>query len=542
MKRNSTRQQLAIALLASITFSPYLCTYGKCKTDNVVCSVTSVCTPTTVKPISSPPLEQKPITSNTPPSILTPDKYSTSIGELEFSDGVPTLATSQKVYDYLDTMRGVDVFLKGIPAASLRYLIKANHDIGAIASHQVMIMDKLMNSTSLFLTGNTTTLYTLATFDLKRDGATVVHLPAGMLGAINDGWFRHLQDVGPAGPDKGKGGTYLILPPGYTGEVPKGYHVVQSKTYTGWIFMRTSIANGIPAAAKLVKDNLRIYPLSKKDNPPKMEFISGSNVAINSIHPNDYTFYEHLNEVIQYEPLDMLDPETRGLFASIGIQKGKLFKPTERMKRILTDAVEIANTIARSTVWYPRIDSTMKGIQIYPDTNSAWNMAYLDKNVFFNGKDGKTMNSDARTSFHYVYTGISPAMAATKVGLGSDYAMAFLDADKKPFDSAKAYKIHIPANAPAKDFWSLTLYDNQTRSMLQTGQEFPTVGSQDEGVKQNSDGSYDIYFGPKAPKGFEKNWLETIPGKGWFVILRIYGPLKPWIDKSWRPSEIKVVS
>lgn len=525
-------KQVSIALLASITLSFYL--YSTCKSDT--------CVPAIVKPITCLALESKPLPSSIPPSILTPDKYITSIGELDFTDGVPTLATTQKAYDYLDTMRGVDAFLKGIPAVSLRYLIKANHDIGALAPHQVMIMDKLMNSTSLFLTGNTTTLYTLATFDLKRDGATVVHVPAGMLGAVNDAWFRHLQDVGPAGPDKGQGGKYLILPLGYTGEVPKGFHIVQSKTYTGWIFLRTSIAKGIPAAAKLVKENLHIYPLAKKENPPKMEFISGSGVAMNSIHPNDYTFYEHLNEVIQKEPLDMLDTETRGLYASIGIQKGKPFKPTKRMKRILTDAVKIANSIARSIVWHPRTDKTMKGIKIYPDTNSSWNMAYLDKNVFFNGNDGKTMNSDARTNFHYVYTGISPAMAATKVGLGSDYAMAFLDADKKPFDGAKTYKIHLPANPPAKDFWSITLYDNQTRSMLQTSQKFPTVGSQDEGLKQNSDGSYDIYIGPKSPKGYEKNWLESIPGKGWFVILRIYGPLKPWIDKTWRPSEIKLVN
>jgi len=516
-------KHVTIALLVSMSVSVFSC--SPVATKDVVS-----CVPLAVKP--------KPLPSYIPSSILTPDKYSTSIGELAFVDGVPTPATTQKAYDYLDTMRGVDAFLKGIPAASVRYLIKANHEVGALEAYQVLIMDRLMSSTPLFLTGNTTTLYALATFDLKRDGPTVVHVPAGMLGAINDGWFRHLQDVGPAGPDKGHGGTYMIVPPGYTGDVPKGYHIIHSKTYTGWIFMRTSIAKGIAAAVKLVKDNLRIYPLLKKDNPPKMAFISGTDAKINSIHPNDYTFYEHINDIIQNEPLAMLDPETRGLYASIGIQKGKPFKPTQRMKRILSDAVKIANTIARSIVWYPRVDDTMKGIQVYPDTQSSWNFAYLDKNVFFNGKDGLTSNSDARTSFHYVYTGISPAMAATKVGIGSDYAIAFLDADKKPFNGAQTYKIHLPANPPAKDFWALTVYDNQTRSMLQTSQKFPSVGSQNEGLEQNSDGSYDIYIGPKPPKGYENNWLESIPGKGWFVILRIYGPLEPWIKKSWRPSEV----
>jgi hypothetical protein len=143
--------------------------------------------------------------------------------------------------------------------------------------------------------------------------------------------------------------------------------------------------------------------------------------------------------------------------------------------------------------------------------------------------------------FHYPYTGVTPAMAVSRVGVGSDYGIAFVDSEKKAFDGAKTYKLHIPTDVPAKDFWAVTHYDTQTRSMLQTSQTFPTVGSQTEGIRQNDDGSYDIYFAPKAPEGFENNWLETIPGKSWFTILRIYGPLEPWIEKTWRPSEIELV-
>jgi hypothetical protein len=272
-----------------------------------------------------------------------------------------------------------------------------------------------------------------------------------------------------------------------------------------------------------------------------MEFIGVSGNAFNTIHANNYTFYEHLNEVIQKEPLDMLDPETRGLFASIGMEKGKPFAPDARMKKILTDAVAIANAAARSIVWYPRVDGTMKGIEVYPDTHSAWLMAWVDKNVFFTGKDGKTMNSDARSNFYYPYTAVTPAMAVTIPGVGSDYGLAYVDSRKQPLDGSKTYKVHLPANPPAKDFWALTLYDNQTRSMLQTGQALPTIGSQTEGLRKNPDGSFDIYFGPKAPEGYENNWLETVPGKGWFVGLRMYGPLEPWIEKTWRPSEIELV-
>ena len=474
-------------------------------------------------------------------SISTPDQVETSIGKLKFLDGAPYSETAERVYDYLDTMRGVDAFLKGMPGASLQALIHGNHDVGAVECHQVMIMDKLMDSTSLFLTANTSTMYVIPTLNLKRDGATVVEAPMGMLGAFNDAWFRYMQDIGPAGPDKGKGGKYLVLPPDYEGDTPEGYFVVKSKTYNVWVFMRASIAKGLDAAAKNVKENLRIYPLSKKDNPPEMEFISGSGVAFNTIHANNNLFYEHLNEWIQEEHIDMLDPETRGLFASIGIEKGKPFRPDERMKKILTDAVAIANAAARSIVWHPRTDGTMKGIKVYPGTDSAWLMAWVDKNVFFNGKDGKTMNSDARVMFYYPYTAVTPAMAVSKAGAGSDYGIAFVDSNKMPFDGSKTYKLNIPANPPAKNFWALTMYDNQTRSMLQTSQAFPTVGSQTEGLKQNEDGSYDIYFASKPPKGYENNWLETVPGKGWFVALRLYGPLEPWIEKTWRPGEIELV-
>ncbi|MNL44738.1 hypothetical protein D3C87_1673330 [compost metagenome] len=148
---------------------------------------------------------------------------------------------------------------------------------------------------------------------------------------------------------------------------------------------------------------------------------------------------------------------------------------------------------------------------------------------------------DARSFMFFYATGITPAMTIQHVGAGSAYAAAFFDADKKSFDGSKTYKMHLPANIPAKQFWSVVLYDNQTRSMLQTDQQFPSTGSQKAGVVVNADKSVDVYFGPKAPNGMENNWVQTIPGKGWNIILRLYGPLEPWFDKTWRPSEIEEV-
>ncbi len=495
---------------------------------------------TSKKKVETPTYSQ---TTAIPAGITTPNEVETSIGTLKFIDGSPLPETAELVYENLDRMRGVDVFLKGMPAASLRQLMLGPEEIGADKYNKVMIMDNLMDSKPLFLTGNTSTLYVIPVINMKETGPMIFEVPPGMLGAMNDAWFRYMQDVGPMGPDKGKGGKYIILPPEYKGKIPSGYYVVKSRTYRVWTFMRGSIANGLEAAVKNVKDNLRIYPLSLKDNPPTMEFISGSGKSFNTIHTNDYTFYEHLNNVIQEEPLEMIDPELRGLFASIGMEKGKLFAPDERMKRILTDAVAIGNATARSIVWYPRTEGSvdnMKGVRIYSDTKSAWIMGWVDKNCFFNGKDGNTMNSDARVMFHYPYTAVTPAMAVTIPGKGSDYGIAYVDSKRQPMDGSKIYKIHIPANVPVADFWALTIYDTQTRSQLQTDQIYPSVGSQTDGIKMNEDGSYDIFFAPSAPEGYENNWLQTIAGKSWFVVLRMYGPLNPWIDKTWRPSEIMI--
>ena len=468
-------------------------------------------------------------------SISTPNEVETSIGTLKFLDGAPLPETAGKVYDYLDTARAADAFLKGMPGASVSALMEGAHSLGAVEAHEVMIFDKLMDAKSLFLTGNSSTVYCIPDLDLKRDGPTVVEIPDGLLGAANDGWFRFINNFGVRG-------KYLYLPPGYDGPVPDGFAVYRPKTYRVWCFLRSSVKDGaVDKAASLCTDNVKVYPLAKFKNPPKMKFVSASGKAFNTIHPNNIEFYYHLDKIIQYEPLEMLDAETRGLFASIGIQKGKKFNPDERMKKLLADGVAIANAASRSIVWYPRYEKNMKGVRVYPNTDSMWLMGYTARNVFFNGEDGVTMNTDARVTFHYPYTAVTPAMAAPREGTGSDYAIAYVDSRRQPLDGARTYKLNIPADPPVGNFWAVTVYDTQTRSMLQSNQKYPSVGGNTEGLKKNRDGSFTVYFGPKAPKGYENNWIETIPGKSWFVILRMYSPLKPWIDQTWRPGEVELV-
>ncbi len=469
-------------------------------------------------------------------SISTPDKVETSIGKLHFFDGIPTDDTVKTLYDNLDRMRGVQVFLNCLPGASMYRLRAGNKSIGQDKSNKVSIFEELLDSKSLYLTGNTSTLYAQIYLDTEIDGPTVIEIPPGMLGMVNDSWFRWVSDMGAIGPDKGKGGKYLVLPPGYKGDIPTGYFVVKPTTFWSWAMVRGSIAKGLEPEVEMMKAKIKVYPLAKASNPPETEFIDASHISYNTVSPNDYSFYEDLNQLIQKEPIEALDPETRGLVAAIGIVKGKPFSPDARMKKILTDAVAIGNATARAIVINPR----EQGAFIYPDDpNSVWVMAYLNHDVFFEVNGAR--NLDARTTFFYAYTAVSPAMAETHAGVGSDYAMAYLDANKKPLDGTKTYKLHLPPNVPVNNFWAVTMYDTQTRSQLQTSNAYPTLGSQTKGFKKNADGSYDVYFGPKPPTGKESNWLETIPGKSWFTILRMYGPLEPWIDKTWRPGEIELV-
>ena len=243
------------------------------------------------------------MTTETPHTITTPDKVETPIGTLEFFDGVPIGDTKDKVFDYMDRARAVQVFVNMIPAVSMYTLREAQHEMGATESHQILIWEDLMDSKTRWLTPNNTALYTLGFFDLKKDGPTVIQVPPDVLGMWDDMYMRWIGDIGPAGPDKGKGGMYLLLPPGYDGPVPDGYHVYRSKTYTVWNFMRGYIRTSVKDAADNIKNNLKVYPLAMKDNPPQMEFINMSGVeGYNTIPPNDFSFYEDLHAIIQEEP------------------------------------------------------------------------------------------------------------------------------------------------------------------------------------------------------------------------------------------------
>jgi hypothetical protein len=472
------------------------------------------------------------MTTEIPASITTPDELKTRLGTLKFTDGFPDDATVDKVYDNLDFQHAVQAYLAGLPVVSVEGVSQGLMGLGP-ANQTVAISETLLDSKSLFLTANDNTPYTLVALDLT-DGPLVVEVPPMVLGPLDDAWFRWVTDVGITGPDKGKGGKYLLLPPGYTGEVPDGYFVAHARTYGDILFFRTFLKDGDPKpGVESVKKLLRVYPLAKAANPPEMKFVNISGMEFNTIGPADYSFWDAINKVIQREPGDVTDPFTLGFFSSIGIEKGKPFAPDERMKAILKEAAAVGDATARTITYKSRL----KEAYFYP--NSAWMTPFIGGSYKFEVNGARIL--DAYSMFFFYATGITPAMTEKMIGRGSQYAGAFVDAKGDPLDGAKTYKLHLPPDIPAKDFWSFVVYDNQTRSMLQTDQQYPSVSSQKKGLQINEDKSVDIWFGPKAPSGHESNWVQTLPGKGWNVLLRLYGPLEPWFDKTWRPGEFELV-
>jgi hypothetical protein len=402
-----------------------------------------------------------------------------------------------------------------------------------VAPGEVGISETLLDARSLLLTPNTTTIYILAQIDLS-DGPVVMDAPPSMLGLVDDAAFRYVIDVGQLGPDKGKGGKFLFVPPGYKGDIPDGYFVARSKTYDLWVALRASVKDGDTATpVKMVKEHLNIYLLSEADNPPPETFHNLSGKQFNTVHANNFEFYEELDKVIQKEPADAFDPELVGTFAAIGIKKGKPFKPDARMKKILTEAAAIGNATARALTFNPR----KKSVFFFEDRK--WTSPFAGGSYEFLDNGERVL--DDRTFFHYLATGITPAMASAVVGKGSAYAHAAMDSKGAYLDGGKTYKITLPKPVPAKNFWSFMVYSGQHRSILETDQKTGGVDSLSPDIKANDDGTYTVWFGPEAPKGQEGNWVQTVPGKSFNVLFRLYGPLEPWFDKTWKPGDFELV-
>jgi hypothetical protein len=539
-----------------------------------MCQLTRLVGATSIAALACANIAYADVSAETIKSLSAPDQIETSIGSLEFKNGVPSPETAKKVFDTLDFTRALNVFNNSFRGASALGLKKGFESVGA-GSGDIVIFEELMDSNSLFLTANADTVYYLGWIDLSK-GPVVIDQPTDGLGAINDMWFSWVIDVGRPGPDRGLGGKYLIVGPDYDGPLPQGgYFVAQAKTNTILYAMRAFIENGDDPkpAVDNIKQNLKIYPyaagsygtsiaealegkvrLAGEPKIPEMKFINGSGLSFNTIPPSDYGFFEMINENVQNEPATSYDVELAGQLAAIGIAHGKEFKPDERMKKILSDAAAAGQTIGRALQW--------QFADKHPDwayyKGSHWGSMLWEGGAFFETpppmfEDGifKPLSPtgartlDSRTAFYYAYTLDSPGMIMRIPEVGSQYLMSFLDSHGNPYDGSKTYKVTLPKGIPAKAFWSFTVYDNQTRSMLKTSQKFPRAGSQSyptPAAKAAEDGSTIVYFAPEKPAGVaDGNWIQTDPQKGWFNILRLYSPMPAFFDKSWRPSEVEVV-
>ncbi|MCB2189745.1 MAG: DUF1254 domain-containing protein [Deltaproteobacteria bacterium] len=509
-----------------------------------------------------------------PPGLVTPDQMPSSIGTLEFKDGVPSLATAEKVRDALAFNNALAVYNNSFRGASALAIAKGLESIGA-QDNTVVIYSKLMDSKSLFLTANCDTVYYMSVINMSQ-GPMVIEQPSKGLGTINDMWFSWIIDIGAPGPDRGQGGKYLLVPPGYDGPLPdSGFHVAHSKTVRALYAARCFLVNNDPAPAVAnVKKHLKIYPYQPGGvgtsiatalegkvrlggNPPvpATKFLEASGKAFNTIPPSDYHFFEMINENYQNEPATSYDVELAGQLAAIGIVHGKPFQPDARMKKILTDAAAVGNAAGRTLNWRYAV--------MHPDwayyQNSMWGNMLFEGGAFFETppplftKEGMfkpfpptgARTLDSRTAFYYAYTLDSPGMIMRIPRVGSQYLMCFADSVGDPFDGAKTYRLVLPKGIPAVNFWSLTLYDNQTRSMLDTPQHYPRAGSQTyptPAAEASTDGSTTIYISPQQPQGVARgNWIQSMPGKGWFAILRFYGPEETFFTKAWRAGEIELV-
>ena len=461
---------------------------------------------------------------------LNNETLQTRYGTFEFKNGYPVGDATARLLDMQKLNRAIEVYTTQMMRVSEIGLREGLRAFGARTPQHVVIWENLMDAKTVLLTANTETVYALGHLDVRTDGPTVIEAPPRMLGFIQDGLQRYLADVGPLGPDKGAGGKFLVLPPGYTGTVPEGYFVSRSPTYSVTLAVRGfQVDNKTDQAVALMKQ-IKVYPLAKASAPPPMQFMNGSNQNINTVFPDTLRYFELLAMLVNEEPAELFDPLERWQMQAIGIEKGKPFAPDEKTKALLSEAARIGGAIARANTY-----ADPATVYYYP--NRKWQQMQGGLTYTF-ARDGAPQ-IDARNNVYYMAAGNSPAMMDKNVGQGSQYLWTYRDANGEFLDGGKTYKLHVLPNIPAKNFWSVVVYDALSRSELQNGQPLPSVSSY-VNPKINADGSVDIVFGPNEPQG-GGNWIKTVPGKGWFPIFRFYSPTEAFFDKTWALNDIEAL-
>ncbi len=455
----------------------------------------------------------------------------TRIGELDIVGGYPTDDTIRRAFDQLDLQRATQVYLEFIPFMSQQalfdsqgLLLRENYDVG-VFDHQARGKTDWVG-----LTFNTESIYCSATVNVEH-GPVVIETPPNVLGVIDDGWMRYVTDIGNVGPDGGKGGSFLLVHDDFDGEIPDGYFVFRTPTYKNWVMGRAFVGDTGEGESALTwyRERFRVHPLATGPHVDAT-YVPLSEHPLDSIHASDIRFFERLAEVVEYESSRAFTPYQLGLLKAIGIEKGRPFEPDERMRGLLTEGVEIGDVIAKANAYASRLE----GVRAYPDRMYEY--------LFLGGRHdfmaGDALWLDARLLFHYEAIVVTPAMAEEMVGAGSQYLTCYRDSTGAFLMGQHSYRLHLPPDIPAANFWSVTAYHPETRSLLANGEDKPARNSYDD-LRFNADGSIDLDFGPTPPADRDaRNWIRTLPGQGWSIFLRLYGPLEPYFDRTWRPDDI----
>jgi hypothetical protein len=432
--------------------------------------------------------------------------------------------------------RSVEAVFWGMPAVNFELMLQAFQKLNG-TSNQVAYWSRPVDWKNQTLTPNPDTIYLMPFYDV-RNGPMVLEIPpaddGSITGSIDDSWQNALEDVGPAGADKGAGGKYLIVPPDFKDAIPEGYTPVRSDTYRGFALLRSNLKSGSDAdIGKAVEygKRIRFYPLNGVDGGTgQTTFVDAYGQIFDATIPYDIRFFDALNRFVQAEPWLTRDKVMIGMLSSIGIQQGKPFAPDAKTRRIFDSAAREAQASLGAQyekVFVPPFnEGTRWALPASPEVVEGMQTLFA--------KPDRYPIDDRAMTYSMAY------FSAKQIGTGQFYLMTIKDKDGKRLDGQKSYKLNVPANAPVKLYWSATVYDGVTHTLIRHSR-WSSRSSNTPGLQKNPDGSVDVYFAPVAPAGKESNWIPTSPSGRFEVMFRLYGPEKPFFDKTWKLPDIEAL-
>ena len=443
---------------------------------------------------------------------------------------------ARALVDELYYQHAVHAYMTMLPALNVIGMRDGSAKEFGAGYNVLPIWKQRMDSRCWVPTPNADVIYSMSYLDLKETGPLVVAAPANVIGMFTDFFQRTITDVGAIGPDRARGGLYLLLPPGYDGEVPQGYFAFRSSTYNVFLFFRTVMKKGAkgpdPAPAVALAETTRVYPLftSEKDVKP-MQFPDGSGKHIDMMYPADNAYWTKLKEFVDHEPVAAIDLQLRGVLAAIGIVKRRPFAPTQRQQEQLKKAVETSPKMILATRQLGRPDGRDKyykdrqWVNVWGGATAEWLQdTYIDL--------------DQRASYFQVAYSSASAMVMRSIGAGSKYPVALRDADGDLLTGSGSYRLHLPKDPPAALFWAVTAYNITDGTMTAAPQLMPSINGMND-IQSNADGSIDLWFGPTRPAAApESNWIQTVEGRAFLVALRLYGTGTEFYDQTWKPDDV----